>query len=277
MTDKKDIAKREPSAVAIPTEMPDFGEMKGAGFENQTQADVAIPFLGMLQQLSPQLKKKNEASYIEGAEAGDLINSVTNELIPRPATIVPCTTDHLFVEWVPRESGGGFVDIHTLDSEVVKEAKAKSQGFNDLKTVDGNDLVETFYIYALLLDSPDATEATTPIVIGFTSTKIKVYKRIMTALRTLKGEPPIFAFRLSINTVEEVNSAKQEYQNFTLNFVHGSAMTSINTPGSKFDGLLKAGMAFKEAVTTGDKKADHASQGASSTAGAKSEDENAPF
>ena len=51
----------------------------GAGQENMSQDDLAIPRLAILQQLSPQCQK-NASEYIEDAEPGYLLNSVTEDM-----------------------------------------------------------------------------------------------------------------------------------------------------------------------------------------------------
>ena len=270
MTDKNDIVKPgEGGALA----MPDFGAFAGMGFENQTSQDMAIPFLGVLQALSPQIQEA-DPTYIEGAKAGDLINTVTGELIRRPATFVPCYTEHVYVEWVPRDAGGGFVAIHGYNSEVVVTAKVKAEKFNDLRTPEGNNLVETFYVYGMLLDGPEATTSTTPIVIAFTSTKIKVYKALMTKLRTVKGNPPLFAFRVSISTTDAKNKKNQPYKNFKIVPVGATLLESANLPGTPFAGLLEEGKALVEAIKGGLARAAVESQAPSREPGV---DEEEPF
>ena len=51
----------------------------GAGSQNMTQEDLALPFLKVLGQLSPEINKQN-AKFINGAEPGMIVNSVTKEL-----------------------------------------------------------------------------------------------------------------------------------------------------------------------------------------------------
>jgi len=248
--------KVEPGSLA----QVNFGEYADGGFENQTSEDMAIPFLGLLQQLSPQVTKGND-EFIEGAEAGMLFNTVTQELMGEQAFFVPCTTGHEFVEWVPRDKGGGLVARHAVDSEVVATARNNSTSFNDLKSAEGNDIVETFYIYGLLLDEANGQEMVMPITIGFTSTKIKVYKRLMTKLRTIKGKPPLFAFRLGINSKPETNKANQPYMNFEIDYANGEMENSINLPGSEFAGLLEAGQELAKLVSSGQLQAAVESQG----------------
>ena len=44
-----------------------------------TQEDLALPFLKVLGQLSPEVNK-HDAKFISGAEPGMIVNSVTKEL-----------------------------------------------------------------------------------------------------------------------------------------------------------------------------------------------------
>ena len=51
----------------------------GAGSQNMTQEDLALPFLKVLGQLSPEINKQN-AKFINGADPGMIVYSVTKEL-----------------------------------------------------------------------------------------------------------------------------------------------------------------------------------------------------
>ena len=140
-TNKKDAAKRDKNEVV---RAKDYGEYAGRGFQNQTQEDVAIPFVNLLQSNSPEVLKDHE-QHIKGAEAGMFINTVTKELF-KEIELTPSVTRHLFVEWVPRDNGGGLIGFHACNSDVVKAAKAVSTKFGKFKNGE-NDLVETFEIW----------------------------------------------------------------------------------------------------------------------------------
>ena len=45
------------------------------GAQNISQEDLALPFLKVLGQLSPEVNKR-DAKYVEGAEPGKIINTV---------------------------------------------------------------------------------------------------------------------------------------------------------------------------------------------------------
>jgi len=247
MSDENALAKTNNTQALASV---DFGEYAGMGLENQTSRDVAIPFLGLVQALSPELQE-GAAKFIPGAKDGSLFNTVTRELLGSTVYVVPCYTENVYVEWVPRDAGGGFVAVHALDSEVVAKARASAKSFKDQKTEAGNELQETFYMYGLLLDGKEGKTGVSPIVIAFTGSKIKVYKQLMTQIRTMKGRFPLFAFRLGVSSVTAKNKKNQPYKNFKLEAANGSLADSINMPGSDYAGLLVEGKALVEAIKSG--------------------------
>ena len=58
------------------------------GAQNISQEDLALPFLKILGQLSPEVNKTH-GKYVEGAEPGKIINTVTNTLYDS-LNVVPC-------------------------------------------------------------------------------------------------------------------------------------------------------------------------------------------
>ena len=76
MKQEAQIAKRE-NAGPLATNV--FEADAGQGITNIKQEDLALPFLKVLGQLSPEVNKR-DAKYVEGAQPGMIVNSVTNEL-----------------------------------------------------------------------------------------------------------------------------------------------------------------------------------------------------
>ena len=72
---KKELTETKGGAVAAYEGFEDFS---GEGFAEVTSEDLAIPFLRVLAQLSPQVNKR-DAAYVKGAEAGQMFNTVLNE------------------------------------------------------------------------------------------------------------------------------------------------------------------------------------------------------
>ncbi len=229
----------------------DYGEDAGSGYENQTAKDIAIPFLNVLQSNSPICSEEDS-----GARPGMLMNSVTNELFSGKEGIgfVPVTTRHSFVEWVPRDQGGGYVGEYAIDAPEVARARQQAGGkLGKLRLENGNDLIETFTIIGIKLDDEGAPEG--PMIVAASSTKIKPYRGLMTRLRTYlhptpngrKVQPPLFAHKVSIKTEKQSNN-KGEFFNFVFAPLNGTVADSLTPPDSS---IMEAARDLKTAFDTG--------------------------
>lgn len=241
---KKELAKvQKGGAVAV----SDYGSDSGAGFEGTTGADLSVPFLSILQSNSPQV----EENMVEGAESGMLFNTVTRELAKGDEGIIflPCHKELAFVEWVPRDKGGGFVGLHDPNGDVVKKAIEDNDGnrIGKLKT-GANDLIETHYVYGLIL-AEDGETSMGFAVISFTSTKIKPFRDWITAMYTMKGKPPMFANRAKIRTIKQKNDFGTFY-NFRIDPYDKTWVKSLIDPVAGKE-LLTEGRDFREMVTSG--------------------------
>jgi len=70
------ISEKENTSVAVPSA---FIEDANSGLETLTAEDITIPRLKVLQAMSPEVMK-SDGKYVEGASAGDIINTVTGKL-----------------------------------------------------------------------------------------------------------------------------------------------------------------------------------------------------
>lgn len=267
-TTKKEVAEKKDQ---LPAEF-DYGEYAGAGFENQDSSDYSIPFLEVLQGQSPELET------IEAAKPGHIINKVTQDVTAGKDGIVfvPCYTQHVFVEWVPRDAGGGLVNVHELDSDVVAQAKASGQRTGKIILENGNELIETFYVYGIqVLEDGTSAQA----VIAFTSTKIKKYKAWMTKARTVqmrlpdgrKINPPLFAHRYRLTTFKDRNK-HGEWYNWEPAFDGENAEAARLAPNSE---TFQEATQVLELVRSGQAKADYSSQAQEATGSAGAGDEGA--
>ena len=246
----------------------DYGQHQGKNFEGTSQADFALPFLGVIQSNSPEVIQ-NKPKYDDKTKPGMLINSVTREIIDgvKGVYFIPCATQHVFVEFRPRAQGGGFQGVHPVDSDIVTTAKNASKEFGDYKTDEGNELTETFYVFGIRLAAPDSTEGVEAVCVAFTSTKIKVYKRFMQVLRSYKGKPPLFAHRLLLRSVPDKN-AQGDFFNFAVGpAIDDSTAKSLLPPvledGKTPNPLLEECAALSEQIAQGARGADHAAGAAS--------------
>jgi hypothetical protein len=147
-----------------------FLEDTGRGFESMSKQDYALPFIKLLQQLSPEVTK-GDAQFIPEAEAGDFVNSVTGELYKGEKGIiaVPVAFERVYIEWRPRKLGGGFVANYKTKEEAAAKSKPWAKPGQFDKDVD-NLVAETAQHYCLVF-SP--TLGWVPAVFAMTSTKLK--------------------------------------------------------------------------------------------------------
>ena len=68
-----EIKAKQNGSVAL------FGNDLQKGFENMTQDDMALPFIRILGQLSPQVTD-GDSKFINGAKPGMIYNTVTSDL-----------------------------------------------------------------------------------------------------------------------------------------------------------------------------------------------------
>jgi len=106
-----EVAKKEATALAV----AQFEDLGGLGFEETSSEDMAIPFLRILAQLSPQVNKRDGA-YVEGAEAGMIFNTVANKAYDgeKGIAVVPCYYNRRYVEWAPRKRAVGIMVLTSL-------------------------------------------------------------------------------------------------------------------------------------------------------------------
>lgn len=246
----------------------DYSQYAGQGFETHTLDDYALPFLGLLQALSPILESRDDL------RPGMVINTVTKDAYDGKAGVkfVPAATRHEFVEWKPRDQGGGFVASHEVSSELVRRLTSNGKTVGMLKTPDGNDLVETFYVYGLVVDDEGGYGHA---VVSFESTKIKKYRAWMTKAKTIQltvGNPPrripapLFSHVYRLRTVSEKNK-KGSYFNWEVGFDGASAMECRLAPNSE---LFQAAVKVREQIEDGTAKADYSSM--SNSAGSNADD-----
>ncbi len=191
------------SADLLDDMMLDAGE--GAAFSAD---EMQIPFVRLLQALSPQLNKK-KAEYIEGASSGDAFNNVTGQYWDgeQGLTVIPCYQTTKYLEFTPREMGGGFRGEINPNNPVLQQTTRS--GSKEILP-NGNELVKSDQHFCLIVDEDGGFQ---PAVIDMKSTQLKVSRRWKTQIAmqkvTLpdgrKVTPPVFATMWKLRSVEESN------------------------------------------------------------------------
>lgn len=153
------------------------------------------------------------------------------------------------------------------------------------KGPDGCEMVETYYVYCLILDE-SGTTVDSYCVLAFSSTKIKVQKDWMTAMYTQKGRPPMFANRAKFSTVKQKNN-DGSFFNFAVHPFADTWRASLINPAENM-ALLEEAKDFRDMILNGLAKPDFdsvtgsddgSSGGSSSGGGSESSgpDDEMPF
>ena len=128
----KDIAKKESTELAMPAFLQ---KDVVRGSEEVGMDDITIPRIGLIQDLSPQIKK-TKPEYIEGAEVGMFYNNVTKELYGKDMTIIPVYCKKEWVVWKLRKHGGGFVGAAPTEQEAVQLLKESGEAADQCEIID---------------------------------------------------------------------------------------------------------------------------------------------
>ena len=207
----------------------------GQGMEQAASDDYAIPFLHILQSLSPQL---DEASpkFIDAARAGDIVDSVSGDMFKgkEGLLVVPCHFEKVYNEWVPRDSGGGFVASYSSKEEAMEHVG------------EGNQLQDTANHYILYYDP--TTAAWRQAVLSCTSTKLKASRQWLTKLSMLKVGGPNGTFTPpTYGTIWRLGAQRTENQkgvfyNIDLNFVQVVDTAELFAAAKKFRDAVQGGI-----------------------------------
>jgi len=205
MNKEAQIAKRE-NAGPLATNV--FEADANAGSQNITQEDLALPFLKVLGQLSPEVNKQN-AKFINGAEPGMIVNSVTKKIYDgkKGIEVIPVHYERQYVEWQDRgaTSTGAPVAIHKADSDIINTT-TRDKNWKD-RLPNGNYLENTASHFVILLGDTPSTA-----LISMRATQLKVSKTWNSLMLGLKMQgknglftPPTYSHIYNLKTVQMSN------------------------------------------------------------------------
>ena len=247
----------------LPVTADDLTRFAGTGFEQADSSDYAVPYLHILQKLSPQVDEV-KPSYIKEARPGMILETVSKQVIDgkEGLLVIPCAFKKSFVEWKPRDSGGGFVKDHGWNEALVAECKRDDK--NRLILPNGNMYTETKYHYVLMLRDGMII----PAVISMISSQLKRSRNWMSMMQTRKMRnsagkefiPPMFAYTYMLTTVLE---SKDQNSWYSWNITPGD--------GAKREEIRQA-IDFHKAIMAGSVKLVDDSPGLASV-----EDDEIPF
>ena len=177
----------EKKSAGLPSNI--FEEDAAKGLGKIGQEDLALPFLKILGQLSPEVNKR-DGKYVEGAEPGMIYNSVSGDLYDgaKGIDVIPAFYKLEYVEWKDRgEGSGGPVAVHDSSSDIMSQTKADAN-YKD-RLPNGNYVEKTASHFVIITgDSP------TTALISMKSTQLKISRKwnsMMSGIK-LKGKNGLF-------------------------------------------------------------------------------------
>lgn len=207
--------------LALVGDAPDWMSDLGAGFEGTDSDSFAIPFLSVLQKMSPMCDE-DDAAYVEGAKAGMIFNSVTREMVDgkEGMIIIPCAYRRHFIQWGGREGAEtGFKGSFTTAEidDMIKAGKiVEHEGKLLGPLADGSVHEKKSDRYAdtrehlVLIVNPDGS--TSNAILALSSSMIKASKMLMMMLNQKKVDtprgkmtPPTFANLVKFTTKSQSN------------------------------------------------------------------------
>lgn len=256
---KKQLAPAPETTELATVDLSGYAHELGAGLEGTDAECFSIPFLRVLQALSPQCGRTSAA--IAGAQPGMLINTVTNRLYnaeAEPVWFVPCAFQRRFLRW-PEERNAGLRGVYTKD-EVDRMVKSGEARLLDrrlrMAEEDGHVdhesdfLADTRSHFGLAISADGAVEE---VLLSLGSTQIKKSRNLLLMLdqqRVPTGNGlktlPTYACRVKLSTVPESND---EGEWFGVRFGELQVMAPT-------DPLVALGRAFHSRVVSGQATAD---------------------
>jgi hypothetical protein len=198
------VAKKKETALAV-IDNSIFEQDAHDGMANISAEDVALPFLKVLSQLSPELES------VEGAKAGMIYNTVTGEVFDgtKGILVVPCHYERKYIEWTPRGQGSGApIAVHPASSDIMSKTFRKPGDSKDYLE-NGNYIENSAQHYVLVVDESGNSN---PALIVMKATQLKKSRKWNSMMMTLKMNgkngpftPPSYSHVYRLTTSKESN------------------------------------------------------------------------
>lgn len=194
-----------------------FSGRGGAGFDEGVDKNAyALPFLGILQALSPTVQR-GTPQFLPEAAPGLLFNTVTKEMFTTVDVTVLRRT-HTYCFWVPREKGGGFKGEEPGEGNQAMEQLFTTGCKIDEKkrriTPDGLEMTEHRNFYCLQF-LPGAGPQ--PVVVSMTKSQLKAARawnsliRLKSAVDPGNGQPVADSMIWTLGTELRAKDGNQWY------------------------------------------------------------------
>ena len=217
---EKNGQRKDNNQVAVKKEAPvaaiNIENFADEGFDNVDAKSVALPFLKVLGQLSPQVTQ-GDSQFIEAARPGMIYNTVTNQLYDgkNGIIVIPCYYKLEYIEWKDRDQGAvAPVNVYPASSDIMSKTTRDDGGKDRLE--NGNYVEETASHYVLICE--EASQSTALVTMKSTQRKkSKKWNSMMNMMQVPKKDgkgffrPAPFTQQYRLKTVLEKNQLGSWY------------------------------------------------------------------
>jgi hypothetical protein len=236
----------EKKSAPLPANMFEDDAAKGLGAIGQE--DLALPFLKILGQLSPEVNKR-DGKYVEGAEPGMIFNSVSGELYDgvKGIDVIPCFYKLEYIEWKDRGEGlGAPVAIYDSSSDIMSKTTPDAN-YKD-RLPNGNYIEKTASHFVIVSgDSPSTA------LISMKSTQLKISRKwnsMMSGIK-MKGANGMFT-PASFSHIYKLKTTQMSNDKGTW---FGWEVSKVGPVTEK--GLYDQAKGFSDSISKGNVKAKH--------------------
>ena len=187
-------------------------DLADKGFEQMGAKDLALPFLKVLGQLSPQVTQGDPA-FIPEARPGMIFNSVTQDLFDgtKGIEVVPCYYKLEYLEWPDRQEGANApAATHSADSNILAQTTRDDQNLDRLP--NGNYVQETASHFVIRVSEGIPQESALMSMKATQRKKSKMWNCMMRSVKEKRSDgkgfytPAMFTQRYLLTTVLEKNA-----------------------------------------------------------------------
>jgi len=215
LNDKKEVATRPTGGAVANLNIEKFAD---EGFDNVDSKSLALPFLKILGQLSPQVTQ-GDSQFIPEARPGMIFNTVTNQLYDgvKGISVVPCFYKLEYIEWRDRgmEGSSAPVNIYSSDSDIMSKTTRDDKNKDRLE--NGNYVEETASHYVLVVEEGGVANTAMMTMKSTQRKKSKKWNSMMMSVREKKKDgtgyfkPAPFTQLYTLKTVLEKNNLGSWY------------------------------------------------------------------
>ena len=210
MSDAKQVATKKAN-------LPSAGLFEAdaqKGFENVKTESLAPPILKLLQNGSAEAQKRNQ-NYVEGAEPGMFLNTVTKQLYDgdKGIQVIPCHYKLEFQEWADYGTGSGRPEMIYPDSSDILEKTTKGADNKD-RLQNGNYILTVGQHFVIIVGDKGSETA----MISMSSSQGKISRKWNSMMKSISLDgkdgpftPPSFSHIYKLSSVLNTGKGNQWY------------------------------------------------------------------